>query len=316
MRADGGQRGEQRRVVERPAPDRGQQRALPARAERAEDAVALAQQARGQLRQRLGVAAHAVAHALHDAPDQGQRAVGGHAPRRRGRRARRRRPRRRSSPRRSVALDRAADDAPGSPGPAARGRRRRSSRFAAVSAADGVRAVTPASTSIRYCSAPPTAPPPGAIFDSALPASCEVTTAATRPPAARGAAAPTGRRTAANWATAISREPARRRGRRRRRPSRRRRSRSARRGTATRPSARARCTCAAAAGRRRFCASPRSISPSTSVCSSMARSTRSPRSSRSVLQSAGTTGGGGSADSPLLGVCAGSTRRSLSITHE
>ena len=34
---------------------------------------------------------------------------------------------------------------------------------------------SPDSTSIRYCSAAPTAPPPGATFEIALPASCEVT---------------------------------------------------------------------------------------------------------------------------------------------
>ena len=34
----------------------------------------------------------------------------------------------------------------------------------------------PACTSMRYCSAAPTAPPPGAIFESALPASCEAIT--------------------------------------------------------------------------------------------------------------------------------------------
>ena len=53
----------------------------------------------------------------------------------------------------------------------------------------------PACTSIRYCSAAPSAPPPGATFDSALPASWR---GDDRPPARRAqrprAAAPTGRR--------------------------------------------------------------------------------------------------------------------------
>ena len=50
-------------------------------------------------------------------------------------------------------------------------------RFTAVSPATARLRGRPAWTSIRYCSAPPTAPPPGAIFASALPASCELITA-------------------------------------------------------------------------------------------------------------------------------------------
>ena len=51
------------------------------------------------------------------------------------------------------------------------------SRLAAVSPATARGPGRPAWTSIRYCSAAPTAPPPGAILASALPASCELTTA-------------------------------------------------------------------------------------------------------------------------------------------
>ena len=50
-------------------------------------------------------------------------------------------------------------------------------RFTAVSPATARGPGSPAWTSIRYCSAPPIAPPPGATFASALPASCELITA-------------------------------------------------------------------------------------------------------------------------------------------
>jgi hypothetical protein len=76
MGADRGERGQQRHVVERPAADGGHQRALPARAEHADDAVALAQQALGQAAQRLGPAADPVAGALDHAADPRQRPVG------------------------------------------------------------------------------------------------------------------------------------------------------------------------------------------------------------------------------------------------
>ena len=77
MRADRGERREQRQVVERPAPDGGQQRALPARPERGQQPVALAQEPIRQVLQRLRRAAEAVAYALGRAPDPRQRAVRG-----------------------------------------------------------------------------------------------------------------------------------------------------------------------------------------------------------------------------------------------
>ena len=78
-RPDRRQRGEQRGVVEGPAPDGGQQRALPLRAEGLQDPVALAQQPLGQARERLRVAAQPVAHALDGAADPAQRRVEGEA---------------------------------------------------------------------------------------------------------------------------------------------------------------------------------------------------------------------------------------------
>ena len=59
----------------------------------------------------------------------------------------------------------------GSPSTAAK-----TSRLTAVRPETMVAGRAPACTSMRYCSAAPTAPPPGAIFDSALPASCEAIT--------------------------------------------------------------------------------------------------------------------------------------------
>ena len=53
----------------------------------------------------------------------------------------------------------------------------KTSRLVAVRPETARLAGSPALTSIRYCSAAPSAPPPGAIFASALPASCEDTTA-------------------------------------------------------------------------------------------------------------------------------------------
>ena len=50
------------------------------------------------------------------------------------------------------------------------------STLTAVSAVTMAAGGSPARTSIRYCSAAPTAPPPGAIFASAPPASCDVIT--------------------------------------------------------------------------------------------------------------------------------------------
>ncbi len=50
------------------------------------------------------------------------------------------------------------------------------SRLTAVSAAAIRGPGTPVCTSILYCSAAPMAPPPGATFDSALPASCDMMT--------------------------------------------------------------------------------------------------------------------------------------------
>ncbi len=50
------------------------------------------------------------------------------------------------------------------------------SRLTAVSAATVAAGGWPAWTSILYCSAEPSAPPPGATLASALPASCEVIT--------------------------------------------------------------------------------------------------------------------------------------------
>ena len=50
-------------------------------------------------------------------------------------------------------------------------------RFTAVSPASARGPGSPAWTSMRYCSAPPIAPPPGATLASALPASCELITA-------------------------------------------------------------------------------------------------------------------------------------------
>ena len=76
MRADRGERGEQRHVVEDPAADRREQRVLPLRAERLEDLVALAQQAAGEPGERLGLRPQAVADALGGAPDPAQRPVG------------------------------------------------------------------------------------------------------------------------------------------------------------------------------------------------------------------------------------------------
>ena len=78
-RPDGRQRGEERGVVEGPAPDGGQQRALPLRAEGLQDPVALAQQPLGQARERLRVAAQPVAHALDGAADPAQRRIEGEA---------------------------------------------------------------------------------------------------------------------------------------------------------------------------------------------------------------------------------------------
>jgi len=54
------------------------------------------------------------------------------------------------------------------------------SRFAAVRPDTTPDAGRPASTSIRYWSAPPIAPPPGATLASALPASCEAITGCQR----------------------------------------------------------------------------------------------------------------------------------------
>ena len=59
----------------------------------------------------------------------------------------------------------------GSPSTAAK-----TSRFTAVRPETTVAGRAPACTSMRYCSAAPTAPPPGATFESALPASCEAIT--------------------------------------------------------------------------------------------------------------------------------------------
>ena len=56
----------------------------------------------------------------------------------------------------------------------------RVSRFAAVRPDTTPGAGRPASTSIRYWSAAPIAPPPGAILARALPASCEAITGCQR----------------------------------------------------------------------------------------------------------------------------------------
>ena len=65
MGADGGQRGEQDRVVERPAPDRREHGLAPVVAERGEDAVALAHaHARGDAGGRRRSAAQPVAELL------------------------------------------------------------------------------------------------------------------------------------------------------------------------------------------------------------------------------------------------------------
>ena len=52
----------------------------------------------------------------------------------------------------------------------------KTSRLTAVSAVTVDAAGKPARMSMRYCSAAPTGPPPGAMFDSALLASCEAIT--------------------------------------------------------------------------------------------------------------------------------------------
>ena len=74
-RADGCQRSQQRRVVERPAPDGRGQCSLPLRAERGEDPVALAHEPPWQSREWRRAASQPVAHPLHDAPDPLQCAV-------------------------------------------------------------------------------------------------------------------------------------------------------------------------------------------------------------------------------------------------
>ena len=59
------------------------------------------------------------------------------------------------------------------------------SRFTAVRALATVDRASPAATKIRYCSAAPSGPPPGAMFDSALDASCaEITGRQWTPPSA------------------------------------------------------------------------------------------------------------------------------------
>ena len=77
MVADRGQGGEQRRVVERPARDGREQRALPARPDRGDDPVALAQEAVGQALQRVGSPPQAVADALDRSAEPAKRAVKG-----------------------------------------------------------------------------------------------------------------------------------------------------------------------------------------------------------------------------------------------
>ena len=73
--ADGGEREQQRHVVEGPAPDRGQQRLRPARGEHVADQVALAQQPLREARARRVAAAQLVQRALHHPPRRAQRRV-------------------------------------------------------------------------------------------------------------------------------------------------------------------------------------------------------------------------------------------------
>ena len=137
--------------------------------------VALAQQPLGQVMQRLGAAPQAVAHALRGAPDPGQRAVGGeqhradaegHGEHRRARPAPCRAASDSTPPRSSAGI--------ASTGIAST--TANTSTLTAVSAVTVAAGGSPARTSIRYCSAAPIAPPPGAILASALPASWDVIT--------------------------------------------------------------------------------------------------------------------------------------------
>ena len=93
--------------------------------------------------------------------------------RRRCRRARRTRRRRRSPPRRGCDR-RAADDRRDCEHRQREDRGERQQVDGRQRRGDRARR-QPAATSIRYCSAPPITPPPGATFASALPASCDVT---------------------------------------------------------------------------------------------------------------------------------------------
>src|SRR6476646_1051189 len=148
-------------------------------------------------------------------------------------------------------------------------------RLAAVRPDTAVPWRSPASTSILYCSAAPTAPPPGATLDSALPASWEVITAyqrrvciATACSAHRHASA-----SVCNTSIATS-QPAPKRRMSLHDAS------TSRTLGATRysdtPVTTSQIARLSSAGRGDCSASPRSMTASTSARSSIARSTRSP----------------------------------------
>ena len=218
--ADGRQRGEQRRVVERPAPAGRGQRALPARPERADDACrgrpAGAPAARSAAPN--GAAAgcglvwitrptHLSAPVEDDqhGPDGEQRHEDDDADGRRLEQAAGSTP-----PRRIAGIARIGIASTTA----------KTSRFVAVSPATARRPGRPAWTSMRYWSAAPSAPPPGAILASALPASGQLTTARNAGPLIREVLErPQARERAVPAAPAIKAEPAPREATNRGRPT-------------------------------------------------------------------------------------------------
>ena len=240
VRADGGQRGEQRRVVERPAAAGRRQRALPARPERADDPRALAQQALRQPAQGLGAAAEPVAERWTTRPTQASGAS----------KAIRTMPMANSATRTTRPMSVGSSRLRLTPprriaGIARTGIARttaKTNRLAAVRPATARLAGRPAWTSMRYWSAAPSAPPPGATLASALPASCELTTARNAGPRMdRYWSAH--RHARASVCSPASRPATPRPGRRGRPTSQKRRPGSAQRGRARRRSPRARTRC-------------------------------------------------------------------------
>ena len=176
--ADRRERGEQDRVVEGPAADGREQGLRPVVAEGGEDAVALALD---PLREVVGVrvscGAACCGRARSTVVTLCSGRVGGEQHRGERRRAATKTTRLTIRGVEQVAVDRAADQRRQGQDRQAEDDREREQVDGGDPGDGAARARRPRSTSIRYWSAAPIAPPPGAILARALPASCESITA-------------------------------------------------------------------------------------------------------------------------------------------